>query len=59
MKKFWDFKFHSYAIRAEIFLSPHKRTKIRFKKKGKYFLGNKGNRLFFNLKQVSLNSDEN
>ena len=29
------------------------------KKKGKYFLGKKGNGLFINLKQISLNSDEN
>ena len=48
---------------AEIF-SYFFRTKIRFfqknnRKKGKYFVEKKGNGLFFNLKQVSLNSDEN
>ena len=32
--------------------------KKKKKKIGKLFLEKKGNRLFFNLKQVSLNSDE-
>ena len=43
------------------FFQVHNRTKIRFfsEKIGKYFLGKKGNGLFFNLNQVSLNSDEN
>ena len=55
----------THMLSGQKFFQVHKRTKIRFfqkkrkKKIGKYILGKNGNWLFFNLKQVSINSDEN
>ena len=59
MRKFY-YKFHSYAFRAEIIISLQAQIfKEKKKKERKYFLEKKGNGFFFNLKQVSLNSEEN
>ena len=59
----WSFRTSKFTLMLSglKFFWVQKHTKIRFFKKkiGKYFLGKKGNGLFFNLKQVSLNSDEN
>ena len=61
MKKFYDFKVHSYAsyrLRAEIFLSLQTHTKIQFLEKNKMKFknlspGNYKTLVLYHLKQTS------
>ena len=68
MKKFYDFKVHSYAIKAEFFPQVHKHTKIQFVEKVKwnskiYLLGGweswKSFCFSYHLKQTSWQSMHN